>query len=62
MKLGIYRHIETDTFYTVIAIGKNANDCLQSLVVYQPLYDRTVTWVRPLTEFAEEGRFEFQDL
>jgi hypothetical protein len=57
LKVGaIYRHVKTDTLYRLIAVGKRTKT-LEDLVVYEALYDNTVSkiWIRPKTEFLGEA-------
>ena len=52
-----YRHVKTGTLYRLIAVGKRTKT-LEDLVVYEALYDNTVSkvWVRPKAEFIGEAQ------
>jgi len=53
----VYRHVKTDTLYRLIAVGKRVKN-LEELVVYEALYDNTVSkiWIRPKAEFLGEAQ------
>ncbi len=58
LKVGaVYRHVKTDTRYRLVAVGKHT-ETLEEFVVYEALYDNTVskTWVRPKDEFVGEAQ------
>jgi len=51
LPLGKYQHYK-GKFYQVIGVA-NHSETLESLVVYQKLYDDNSLWVRPLAMFIE---------
>jgi hypothetical protein len=68
MKVGIYKHSKTGKLYKIHGIAKHS-ETLEELVVYETLYDNSVSklWVRPKEMFLEDveldgrkvPRFEF---
>lgn len=54
---GVYRHVKTNTTYRLIAVGKHV-ETLEELVVYEALYENTVSkfWVRSKAEFLGEAQ------
>ena len=57
---GIYQHKRLG-IYEVVAIGRDANNYSQQLVIYKSLTDSKflagTIWVRTIEEFSTPGRF-----
>lgn len=53
----VYRHVKTNTLYRLLAVAKHV-ETLEELVVYEALYENTVSkhWVRPKSEFLGEAQ------
>ncbi len=53
----VYLHVKTGTKYRLLAVGRHT-ETLEELVVYEALYDNTVSkvWVRPKAEFLGEAQ------
>ena len=52
IKLGRYRHFKGNE-YEVIGIAKHS-ETLEPMVIYKALYDKCLSWARPLDMFNSE--------
>lgn len=54
MQLGTYRHFKAGDLYRVLGLGHDANDESRTVVVYEPLYERSgpPLAVRTLDDFT----------